>query len=343
MRFLTAKSHNVQSNFSYITWQQLTDKIINPPNLGKLQVKQAKNKAAIVGASDAPNKQKETVKSHNNFTLLRLDLDDTPLTVNEVKQDLLNLNLTSFAIHTTISHQGNAGVNRFRVYIQLANSIDLNDWSALETYLSYIFKADDCAMKPQQIMYLPCRLDGDSYEYFVSDGAPFQAIGSSLLKLANEFIIKQNEDLALKQQRKSNIIKSSFPEKLVGRSVSIIDAVNQSFSWEYLLTSYGYKQQANAWLPPESNSNTAGAYILTSDTDKRERYYSHHSSDPCAIGQCLDQFDFITIRSFHGDYVAALTTLAKEHFPQLDKHNKKEWAINSHNIQVSSLFQEQSS
>ena len=105
-----------------------------------------------------------------------------------------------------------------------------------------------------------------------------------------------------------------------------------------MLIQYGYKAQGKAYLPPESTSKQAGAYILTSHTDGKERYYSHHENDPCANGLCIDKFDFMVIRSYQGDYKRALKLVAETYFSELHKHNLKEYKIYKQNQRTQTLF-----
>lgn len=342
LTFLTAKNHSKQTGFTYLTWEDLKQKIERPPALGDVNAKLAKDKSEVIAATDAPNKQKETVLEHDNFTLIRLDLDNTDLDLSDTKTLLRNLQIQSFIIHTTASHQqqdaNTNGENRYRVYIQLAASLPYTKWATLETYLSYLFGADDCATRPAQVMYLPVRFDGDKYEYYIADGLPLTVDGSELYTKALEF--EQEQRQTQEAASSKNLKKPNFKERLIGKQVSIIDLVNHAFDWDSLLPSYGYKRQGRAYLPPESTSKKAGAYILTSHTDGKERYYSHHKNDPCANGKSLDQFDFIAIREFGGDYHRALKELAKAYFPKQDKHNKKEWAINKANESAKTIFKE---
>ncbi len=336
LKFLTGKSHSVKSNFKYIDWLELTTKIDSPTNLGGVTPETAKSKSEIIAATDAIDKTKENVLAHDNFTMLRLDLDETDLDMDSIDDALNNMGITSYIIHTTASHQQNGNGNRYRVYIELAASLTYEIWATLETYLSYMFMADDCATRPQQIMYLPVRYKGDSYQYHITQGDPLRVENSDLLQRANSFKQKQ---LSIKEAAiNDKPVKPTHSENLVGRQVSIIDAINQSYDWENLLLLCGYKRQGNAYLPPESTSKAAGAYILTSNTDGKQRYFSHHENDPCATGKCLDIFDFLCIRNYGGDAKQALRIIAKAHFPKLDKHNKKEWAIEQQNAKSKALF-----
>jgi hypothetical protein len=104
LKFLTAKSHNVTSSFTYIDWPTLQEKVKTPSDLGSITAQQAKDKSPILAANDAPNKQKNTVLLHDNFTMLRLDLDDTALDIDSISDTLYNTGLESFIIHATACH-----------------------------------------------------------------------------------------------------------------------------------------------------------------------------------------------------------------------------------------------
>ncbi|MBH0028183.1 MULTISPECIES: hypothetical protein [unclassified Pseudoalteromonas] len=336
MNFLSAKSIKVTQCFNYINWHELTLKVSLPSDLGTLTHTQAKAKSSIIAANDAPNKQKETVLKHDNFTLLRLDLDDTKLDIDSIADTLEGMGIESYIIHSTASHQQDGKGNRYRVYIQIAESITYKVWALVESYLSYIFMADDCATRPQQIMYLPVRFAGDCYEYKIGKGEPLNVADSQILVNAERYAQEQTKQQ--EQAIKSVPIKPAFKQNLVGKQISIINLVNSGYTWESLLSHYGYKQQGKAYLPPEATSKTAGAYILTSHTDGKERYYSHHESDPCATGQCLDMFDFIVIREYGGNYKRALHDIAKTQFKQIHKHNQQEYFTHLHNESVNAFF-----
>ena len=335
LNFLHAKSHNVTADFTYINWHELTLKIESPQNLGAITPKEAKAKSSVIAATDAPNKTKESILLHDSFTLLRLDLDDTNLELATIADMLESMCIESYIIHTTASHQQQATTNRYRVYIELAASITYGVWAAMESYLSYVFMADDCAKRPQQIMYLPIRLKGDSYQFKIAEGRALDVESSQLYKDAQAFEAEQNQEL---EKATSLPVKPSYQTQLIGKQVSIIDAVNSAYSWHELLIQYGYKAQGKAYLPPESTSKQAGVYILTSNTDGKERYYSHHDNDPCATGLCLDKFDFMVMRSYQCDYKRALKQIAETYFPELHKHNLKEYKINKQNQRSQTLF-----
>lgn len=326
LKFLTAVSHQETNNFNFIGWHELALKIEKPKQLGELHYQDAKEHSEVIAANDAPNKRKETVLAHDNFTLLRIDADDTKDTIQSLSDLLDSLGIESYIIHTTASHQQQGKGNRYRIYIQLANALCFDLWEIIQRYLCYLLNADDCSNRPQQIMYLPVRYTGDKYEFKINTGKPLNVLETDLFNDAKMF----NQTLAQEQlaQQEAAIlkpIKPSYNERLIGNQVSVIDAVNKGYDWESLLSSYGYKRQGKAYLPPEATSNKAGAYILASHTDGKLRYFSHHQNDTCATGQALDKFDFLCIRAFAGDEKAAIKGLAVM-FPEIDKHNKKVFA-----------------
>ncbi len=333
--FLHAASVAQTENFSYIAWKDLVRLCSVLPVTVFKTAKEAKNKSAVIASHDAINKRKEQAIAHDNFTLLRLDLDDTELDIEGIKAQLKALNIESYIIHTTAKHQqlddvtGECYGNRYRVYIKLEAPLNYKDWSVIETYLSHVFNADDCATRPQQIMYLPTRFTGIKYDYVIGDSGANNI--TSLLTKANEHHEKEAKEYTLTIQNLSAMpSKKHKPERLVGKQISLIETVNDAYEWGSLLRHYGYKQQGKKWLPPESKSGVAGVVILTG-TDNKERYYSHHSDDPCRIqGHSLDKFDFLRIREYGGDNKNALRGLGKI-FIEVTKFNQKEFAIHKSN------------
>ncbi len=322
--FLYAERVEQVQGFRFIHWGDLVAHVEHPPKVSAKGCKVAKLQSPCITASSAPDKTLATVESHNQMTLLRLDLDDTELNLNEIKERLHALGLCSYIVHSTASHrQGNNG-SRYRVFAQLSQPISLTEWSITQTYLAYMFGADDCSSRPQQVMFLPVLFSGVKYEQFINQGEPLKLYESQLFNSAIQFDVKQKQQAEKLRTEQASKVKHSFTPRLVEGQISVIDAVNQFYHWPELLRHYGYKQQGRAWLPPESTSKTAGAYILNCN-DGKARYYSHHSSDPCSDNRCLDQFDFITVRSFAGNRFECMKGIIKQ-FPDIDRHNKAVFA-----------------
>ncbi|EGQ7810174.1 hypothetical protein I6Y99_004196 [Vibrio parahaemolyticus] len=335
LQFLFMEDVKQTSQFSFINWETLTRLVENPPKIAATSPQAAKKLSYAITASDCPNKRLEAVIEHDRFTLLRLDLDDTTHTIESIGKVLQALGISSYLIHTTASHNPDSGLSRFRVYIELAHSVTLSEWRIVQTYLAVSLGGDDCSTRPQQVMYLPVLWAGGWYRSFIAEGNPLKLYRSKLFTEAVQFDVNQKKEAQRIEQEKANQIKPQHQEQLVNGQVSIIDAVNEGYQWEALLSDYGYKRQGRAWLPPESTSKAAGVYLLTGH-DGKERYYSHHSSDPCAVGKCIDKFDLLTIRSFGGSVYDALRGLAK-HFPDHDAHNKRQYAIYQQALELKAL------
>ena len=82
-------------------------------------------------------------------------------------------------------------------------------------------------------------------QYCINSGDPLTLNDSELLQRANSF---KNEQLVrVEATLIEQPVNPTFNESLVGAQVSIIDAINQSYEWECLLLSYGYKRQGKAY------------------------------------------------------------------------------------------------
>lgn len=320
MKFLFIRSLRQTKGFSFINWETLVARISKPPQTTVLTANQVKLNSNAITATDASNRQLEEIIRHNRFTLLRLDLDNCEFDLPQISQLLTSLGVRSYIIHSTASHRLQKGAYRYRIYIQLAHCLTLVEWRLIQAYLAFIFQADNCSNRPQQIMFLPLLFAGIEYEYRIGQGEPFCIYDSNLFKLAQDYSEQQIHPQRSNSQEQTPRALEYHQPRLIGGQVSIIEAVNLGYNWSCLLESYGYKKQGRAWLPPESTSKVAGAYILRG-RDGQERYYSHNTSDPCATGHCLDKFAFLSIREFNGSYSVAIKTLAKQ-FPAIDQHNR---------------------
>ena len=328
MKFLYAKNTKQNCGFAYMTFKGLTKVVKNPikqHNIKTLLDAKDKYKTPCLGASDAMLKRLDEVLAHNNMTLVRLDLDDGSYGgIDKVCANIEKLGIYSYIVHTSASHQQEGKGERYRVYIELACSIPVKVWQSLESYLCYKFNADDCAERPQQIMFLPCDFEGINYDYRIKCGDALDPDFSDLKDDVELYIKQRDKEQAKYAQSllKISKLKSQRNENLLTGQLSILDAVNKAWKWEDLLTHYGYKRQGKAWLPPESKSGSAGVYILVSNVDGKERYYSHHENDPCKIkGHCLDKFDFICIRQYGGNEYECLLSMGKE-FLEITKYNQ---------------------
>lgn len=351
MKFLYGKNHNQTDNFEYIDWSQLCELIKSPLNSTAKNYDEAKRMSRVIAATDALSKRKDDVLEHNRFTMLRLDLDDVAITLDEIKKMLFSKGIHSYVIHSTAKHQqidkstGECFGDRYRVYIQLADALSYSDWSIIQQGLEVYFSGDGCANRPQQIMYLPTHFEGINYDYHIQnpEDCPATFNGSPVYKPVGS-MIEEWRAIVLGSQQSEHIepeIKPKAAERpIVGNQISIIDTFNESITWDELLRQFGYKKKGARWLSPESKSGVAGGVILVSSGDGKERYYSHSESEQAIIGtRAIDKFDLLCVREFGGNEHEAIRHVAEAYFPEVDKHNKREYAINKHNEEATQLLE----
>ena len=344
--FLYSERVNNTSGFTHINWAQLVKLCSKPLKSTYSDKDKAKINSACIAAHDGKNKTKTDTVKHNNFTMLRLDLDDVDCDIDKVEKDILALSFASYIIHTTAKHQQEEHGNRYRVYIELAHGLKIDDWSLLQTHLAEVFKADNCAVRPQQIMFLPTHFEGIKFESRIGTGEAYTPSKTS--ELYQEALLTQASlkvDLeVIQEQHKDVEVAPAKKEKLADNEVSIIELVNRGFSWDMLLTEYGFKKLGNYWHSPNQTDKTqtaavAAGVILVSNKDGRERFYSHSSSDQAIFGEhAIDKFDFITTTKFGGNNKEAASSLAKQYFPDVEKHNRKVHAINKSNEAVTAAL-----
>ena len=333
--FLYSERVTNTSGFTYINWEQLVELCSEPLKSTYSNKEEAKRNSAWIAAHDGKNKTKTDTVKHNNFTMLRLDLDDVNYDIDKVESELLALSFTSYIIHTTAKHQQGEHGNRYRVYIELAHGLKIDDWSLLQTHLSEVFKADNCATRPQQIMFLPTHFNGIKFDSRIGTGeACTLSKTNKLYQAALSTQASLTADLEAIQEEYSTVkVAPTKKEKLVGNQISVIDRINEIFSWNMLLTTYGFKKLGNYWHSPNQTDQTqtsfvAAGVVLASNIDGCERFYSHSSSDQAIFGnRFIDKFDFIRITEYGGDTKSAVKDLADCYCSEITKHNQIEDAI----------------
>ena len=333
--FLYSERVNNTSGFTYINWAQLVELCSKPLESTYSNKDTAKINSACIAAHDGKNKTKTDTVKHNNFTMLRLDLDEVNYGIDKVESELLALSIASYIIHTTAKHQQGEHGNRYRVYIELAHGLKIDDWSLLQTHLSEVFEADNCATRPQQIMFLPTHFDGIKFESRIGTGEAYTLSKTNeLYQAALSTQVSLTADLEVIQEEYSTVkVAPTKKEKLVGNQISVINRINEIFSWDMLLTTYGFKKLGNYWHSPNQTDKTqtsfvAAGVLLVSPKDGRERFYSHSASDQAIFGnKCIDKFDFIRITEYGGDTKSAVKDLADCYCSEITKHNQIEDAI----------------
>ena len=335
VNFLHGKNVKQTKDFSYINWERLVELCSEPMPSNHKTGNTAKYYSHIIAAHDGPNKLKPDTIEHDNFTMLRLDLDDVDYEIKDIESKLLALSFESFIIHTTAKHCQGKYKNRFRVYIQLESGINFHDWALLQTHLADRFKADNCATRPQQIMYLPTNFEGIKFYKIIRQGLAYKVSSTNELyqdALDTREALKVDMEQIQKKYINKKVTKT---KKDTANKISIIDAVNNAFSWDMILGESGFKKIGNKWLSPTQTSGSPGGVILTSNTDGKERFYTHSETDQSKYGNgAIDKFDFLLIEHYANNQKNALKDLAKLYFPEIDKFNKTAYAIGKANKQV---------
>ncbi|WP_159033771.1 hypothetical protein [Plesiomonas shigelloides] len=310
---------------SSISWKMLREYAGAPIESDCVSIESAKQSSPLVAAHNAPSRLKSAAESAQ-FGLLRADLDqcEQGLSPEIIAAKLRSAGLYAFIIYSTLSHT--SASPRYRVLVEIAQAIKYETWAMLQLALAEFLNSDPCVNKPSQFMILPVvtHKTALNYCYLLGMGkalAPEHRFWIKAQSRAGEYQAKANNTLSHIKNNRYPMAKIQFKEHLIGKQQSVINAINESFSWPELLTQYGYKRKGlNAWLAPESKSGIAGAYLLVSDTDGKERLYSHHQSDPC-YGRLVDKCDLIAIRSSNADHLATIREFAIKHLPAMPRYN----------------------
>lgn len=324
IKFNPVKTSNDWGN---IDWEALIKLVSSPRKSKAATIERAKQTAPLVAAYSQQTRDKATAIT-GMFGMLRADIDGTMETPQSLALALCEQGLTAFVIYSTLSHT--PAKHRYRVVIPLYEPVTYERWLVGQWYLAEMLPdCDPCSERPAQFMILPCvtKESCADYDQYIETGCHltdedmFWLNADEHAKALSSKATSQLNDAAKRPPAKP------YKEKLIGKSVSIIDLLERYIDWPSLLAEYSYKRLGeNSWLAPESASNQAGAHILTSHTDNKQRLYSHHESDPCG-GRLVDKLDFIAIRSHSSDQHAALKEIAKKWFIDAHVFNQQEWKV----------------
>lgn len=308
-----------------IDWEALIKLVISPRKSKAATTERAKQTSPLIAAYNQQTRDKATAIT-GMFGMLRADIDGTNETPESLASALYEQGLTAFVIYSTLSHTQDE--HRYRVMIPLNEPVTFNCWQVGQWYLAEVLSdCDPCAERPAQFMLLPCVTTESAadYEQHTETGARLAADDMFWLNADEHAKALASKATALLNDATKRPPAKPYKEKLIGKSVSIIDLLERYIDWPSLLAEYGYKRLGeNSWLAPESASKQAGAHILTSHSDNKQRLYSHHESDPCG-GRLVDKLDFIAIRSHSSDQHAALKEIAKKWFIDAHVFNQQEW------------------
>lgn len=324
------RNHNETHDFDYIDWHKLVELIRKPVDLSRLTPKQAKQQCPFILPSDALRKTKDAVQAHDNYTLLIADIDTGDLSLSDVVAKVEALGVESFAIYSTLSHcttdpeKGYKG-RRWRVVIELSESVNTEHWNALQGHLCQSLDGDNCATRNQQIAYAPA-IGKAEYEHHIQTGKALDPndINHSFVGCAIAWDNELKASVAAIEAAKPKAAPTR-EAKLKEGQISPVTAFNDGHTAEDLLTFYGYRNRGRKWLHPNSASGIPGVVLLNG------RYYSHHSqsTDPLADKHTHDAFDLFVAHEHGGDFGGALKAVADSYRTPngitITQHNQREY------------------
>ncbi|MGE0554336.1 MAG: bifunctional DNA primase/polymerase [Gemmatimonadales bacterium] len=154
-------------------------------------------------------------------------------------------------------------------------------------------------------------------------------IPDSLLRIWRELLtegaqITKDSDLGLTQRPAADAAAGGE---------SVIEAFNRTYSLAAILQQHGYRRRGKRWLAPSSTTGMAGIVQL------ERGVFSHHGSDPLAIGHCVDAFDAFRILDHGGDLRGAVRAAAEllgvTHAPGSAGPTKERLSIDSLSVGIS--------
>ncbi len=341
--YMTGATHWEDEHFNYVDWPRLIERVRKPVDLSHLNTKQAKNACPFVLPSDAPLKTTDATKAHDHFTLLIADLDSGDLSLTDAVARVKALGIESCVVYSTLSHRttdpqkGYKG-RRWRVLVELSEGISGALWGTLQAYMCHMLQGDNCALRSQQISYLPAIGQG-GYESHIQQGRALDPNDTSH-PFIHAAIDWDSERQAIQRLRQSDIEAAhrQASEALSGReyggegftishALKHLDARNE---WLLLgATDHGRK----GLLSPHSDSGLPGIRVFDDG-----RWVSFHGSDlQAGIGiastpkgdspslACGDAFDVYAYREHGNNHKAALKALADRYDPQGQKQRQREF------------------
>jgi len=312
--FALFDTHNNPKATKFGNWLELQSMASSPSTIHK-------TKCSCIASQLTGVKTKEAVLSHNQMTMLWIDVDSDDIELDELKKKIAMLGVSSVIYSTSTSMRlknGEIQGKRWRVLIQLKEPIDCNRWIEIQKALISLFNADPCADRVAQILYAPNNPNvcdpGETrhYEYAIIDGERLDI--NALPELIQEEINKPKKE----KQAFDNFKPKKYLSLKKGQ-ISPIQAFNEQNTIEEILLLRGDTKQGNKWLYSGSKSGVPGISI------KDNKMYAHGSSDPLSDGNAHDCFDvFMEINGFSFYEMvqhAAKNTTAPDG-QTIDQHNK---------------------
>lgn len=320
LTMLVGRNHEQTHSFDYCTFADLLERVKAPAQLDGKDIKAVKASAPICAPYNAPVKTKDEVLNHNKFTMLWADLDSGNQDLAALQARLTDLCIESYAIYSTANSAPNN--KRWRVLVETQEAMPFDRWHALQSYLSHsLGDADDVALRPQQILYLPFECEHTQhYESAIGDGDALDTLMSGFKSKADAYQLDQETKAA--QEATLAPAKPKARVSLAQGQQSPIELFNAAYDMASLLDSFGYKRVGKKYIHPNSSSGAAGVTLL----DDGRSYYSHHSSDRLNDGHKHDAFDVWCHWAHGGDFNAAVKAAANDLDQQGQKDRQREHA-----------------
>ncbi len=309
-------NRNKKQTDKFLTWRELIGLLAEP-------LKCCKKLATAIAPQLSGLKTKEGVLTHNQMTLLWVDIDEGNYSLIEIKKKLQALEITSAIIYSTASSEINT--KRWRILIELENPIECRRWADTQEALALLLHGDSSAVRVQQILYAPCTPPGsNNYEYDATSGAKFSKPHAAIAKIITDLKAKRK----IIHQKITSTIKTSRTLQAENHTIQgefNIQKINDTLDTNTLLETYGYKRIGRKWLSPNTGSGTPGLIAFNDG-----RWFSHHASDH-AIGHrtengvCGDAFDLITFYEYGNDHTKSLAQLCGVLDPEGQKQRRFEW------------------
>lgn len=319
LNMICGNNHSQTTGFKRCTFAQLKAASNRPAKItDAADLKAAKAKAPICAPHDGDAKTKDSVLAHDRFTMLWADIDGGNHTLADIQQQLADLGICSYAVYATASSKPDD--QRWRVLVEIDQPIDFEYWYTLQSYLMDKLNGDDCATRPQQILYLPFKWEQTAhYEHATGDGEPLDVAYSPLVLAA----IEHRERLDKEAEEQAAAAPKAEPKgiSLSEGQISPVGAYNEAHDWPELFKQYGFRKVGRRYLHPNSTSGAAGVVLLD------DRYCSNHGCDPLNDGHTHDAFDLFVEFEHGGDFDAAVKAagemLRTPEGVTINKHNQR--------------------
>jgi hypothetical protein len=250
--------------------------------------------------STLPSRVHKLQLEHGQFWWSWLDIDKNPNSFEYVFESIKRLfpgtkSIAYLTSGATVENQ------KCRVIIPFSNLCPGEVFILIQKFLND--RVEKARITPDrkteaagQICYLPNR--GAFYQYHVEPGNLLEWETTFQDDLSAEKERIKTAEIELAARREQSRIKAV--ERMASGTISPIDAYNVAYSIEDCLLTYGYKQQGNRYLSPNSSSGSPGVSV------KDNKWISSHESDRETVGVFGDAFDLFTYYEHRGDRNAAL-------------------------------------